>query len=116
MVGYILLSHGSKVKESNDASAEILAELRKSIKYIELAFLELAKPSFEEAVQNLKNSGVTSIKVLPLFLAPGKHVKEDVPHLKDEFSIKYEVEIAVLDYIGSNSGYIKLIETILLDK
>ena len=114
MNGYILLSHGSKVKESNEASAIVLAKLRENIKHVELAFLELAEPTFEDAVKKLKEAGVLSIKVLPLFLAPGKHVREDVPTLRNEFSKKYSVEIDVLDYIGANHGYIKLIENILL--
>ncbi len=115
MQGYILLSHGSKVKASNNASFEVLEALRKNIQNIELAFLELSEPDFESAVKKLKQSGVGSIKVLPLFLAPGKHVREDVPALRAMCAKKYEVDIAVLEYIGANSGYIGLIEAILLE-
>lgn len=113
MQGYILLSHGSKVKASNDASFEVLESIRKNIDNIELAFLELSEPDFESAVKKLKAKGVSSIKVLPLFLAPGKHVREDVPALSDMCSKKYEIDITVLEHIGANSGYIKLIEAIL---
>lgn len=116
MQGYILLSHGSKVKESNDASAKVLEELSKSVENAQLAFLELAEPDFESAVKNLKESGVNYIKVLPLFLAPGKHVREDVPYLCKTFGEKHEVEITVLEHIGANNGYVKLIKNILLEK
>lgn len=114
MNGYILLSHGSKVKASNEASFEVLEKLRGKMKHVELAFLELAEPDFESAVCVLKESGVDSIKVLPLFLAPGKHVREDVPLLREICAKKYRIEITVLDYIGSNDGYVALIESILL--
>ncbi len=114
MDGYILLSHGSKVKASNEANFEVLHKLKKNIQNIELAFLELAEPDFENAVKLLKDEGVTSIKVLPLFLAPGKHVREDIPSLREECSKKYNIEITVLEHIGANSGYVKLIEEILL--
>ncbi|MDD3442134.1 MAG: CbiX/SirB N-terminal domain-containing protein [Sulfurimonas denitrificans] len=116
MQGYILLSHGSKVKESNDASSKVLEELSKSLQNAQLAFLELAQPDFESAVKNLKEDGVTFIKVLPLFLAPGKHVREDVPHLCETFSKKYDIKITVLEHIGANSGYVELIKNILLQK
>ncbi len=116
MDGYILLSHGSKVQESNDANKKILETLRSTIQNIELAFLELSEPDFEHAVKNLKESNVTSITVLPLFLAPGKHVREDVPHLASKFSKEYEIDIKVLEHIGAKSEYIKLIENILLSK
>ncbi|MBE0513670.1 CbiX/SirB N-terminal domain-containing protein [Sulfurimonas sp.] len=114
MDGYILLSHGSKVKASNEESFNVLEELRKNIQNIELAFLELAEPDFENAVKLLKKAGATSIKVLPLFLAPGKHVKEDIPSLSEVCSKKYKIEITVLEHIGANSGYVKLIEDIFL--
>lgn len=113
MQGYILLSHGSKVKASNDASFGVLERVREKIEHVELAFLELSEPDFESAVKILKEKGVSSIKVLPLFLAPGKHVREDVPVLREMCSKKYEVEITVLEYIGANDGYIELIEAIL---
>lgn len=113
MQGYILLSHGSKVKSSNDANFEILNKLKNKIQHIELAFLELCEPTFEEAVKNLKNVGVGNITVLPLFLAPGKHVRDDVPHLASECSKKYDLDITVLEHIGARDEYIALIEAIL---
>ena len=114
MNGYILLSHGSKVKASNDANFDIVKKLRENIQNIELAFLELSRPDFEDAVKKLKSNGVSSITVLPLFLAPGKHVKEDVPSLASTFSEKYDLKIEVLEHIGANDGYISLIRDILL--
>lgn len=114
MNGYILLSHGSKVQASNDASKDVLEKLRQNIKNIELAFLELSEPDFEEAVKNLKTAGVSVITVLPLFLAPGKHVREDVPELASACSEKYDIKIDILEHIGANSAYVKMIENILL--
>ncbi|MCK9454699.1 MAG: CbiX/SirB N-terminal domain-containing protein [Sulfurimonas sp.] len=116
MNGYILLSHGSKLKASNDASREVLEKLRQNIENIELAFLELAEPDFQEAVEKLKASGASTITVLPLFLAPGKHVREDVPQLASLYSKKHEIKIEVLDHIGANSAYVKMIENILLNR
>lgn len=116
MNGYILLSHGSKVKASNDANKEILEKLRLNIEHIELAFLELSNPNFESAVKKLKSSNIDSITVLPLFLAPGKHVKEDVPILASILSKKYNIKITVLEHIGANSEYVSMIESILLSK
>ncbi|MDQ1264787.1 MAG: sirohydrochlorin cobaltochelatase [Campylobacterota bacterium] len=114
MKGYVLLSHGSKVKASNDANKEILEKLRKNIAHVELAFLELAEPSFEEAIKKLTTSGITKITVLPLFLAPGKHVQEDVPSLASNFSKKYDTDIKVLEHIGARDEYVALIEAILM--
>lgn len=116
MNGYILLSHGSKVKASNDANFEILRKLRSNIQNIEIAFLELAEPDFEQAVKILKSNGVSHITVLPLFLAPGKHVKEDVPMLASTFSKKYDLEIELLEHIGADEEYVRMIENILLKR
>lgn len=114
MNGYILLSHGSKVKASNDANKMILEKLRSKIEHIELAFLELSEPGFEDAIQNLISSNVDHITVLPLFLAPGKHVMQDVPLLASNFAKKYAIDITLLEHIGANDEYVKMIENILL--
>lgn len=43
-----------------------------------LAFMELTTPTLEEVVANLPEQ-VTKVAVLPLFLAVGRHLRQDVP-------------------------------------
>lgn len=47
----------------------------------ELAFLELMAPSLPETIDQLAADGVTAIRIVPLFLAPGAHTRGDLPAL-----------------------------------
>jgi sirohydrochlorin cobaltochelatase len=44
-----------------------------------VAFLELMKPSLEEAVHALAAKNVSRVRIVPVFLAAGGHVREDLP-------------------------------------
>ncbi len=46
---------------------------------VELAFLELMQPSLDEAIADLAARGIKNISVIPLFMAQGGHLKEDLP-------------------------------------
>lgn len=46
-----------------------------------LAYLERMTPTLEEAVANLLAGGATHIRVVPVFLAAGGHVSDDLPQL-----------------------------------
>lgn len=46
-----------------------------------LGFLELMTPSFEQAVAEVIRQGANHVRVVPLFLAPGRHTRRDLPAL-----------------------------------
>ena len=46
-----------------------------------LAYLELMRPTLPEALDALAQEGATAIRVVPVFLGAGGHVKEDLPRL-----------------------------------
>lgn len=48
---------------------------------VELAFLELIQPSLPEVAAQLVARGVGRVTVVPLFLAQGGHLKEDLPRI-----------------------------------
>lgn len=50
---------------------------------VELAFLELMRPTLPEAIAALAAAGATRIAVVPIFLAQGGHLKRDLPVLLD---------------------------------
>ena len=82
---------------------------------VEVAALELAPlPLHKNLVkfaQKAHSRGLDRIKVLPLFLAPGVHVKEDIP-LEISLAIKqidYKVAIELSPFLGKYSGMAKLV-------
>lgn len=51
---------------------------------VALAFLELMTPTLPEVVADLVDAGARAITVVPLFLAPGKHTRVDLPELLEQ--------------------------------
>ena len=69
---------------------------------VELAFLELMEPRLADAVTALAGAGIDRITLVPLFLAQGGHLKEDLPRLLDEIrgqhpSVRIDVTAAIGD-------------------
>lgn len=48
---------------------------------IVLAFLELMQPSLQACAASLHAEGVRSLRVVPVFLGSGGHLKDDLPRL-----------------------------------
>lgn len=88
---YMIIAHGSRAKQSNEAFFTFLEKVKKACpkRFIQGAFLELAKPSIPEAVDLCVAEGAEEIFVIPLMFFPGRHVKEDIPKFIQEAKEKY---------------------------
>ncbi|EAZ92100.1 sirohydrochlorin chelatase [Crocosphaera chwakensis] len=82
---------------------------------VETASLELSEVSLSQKIQQfvtkLQNMGINNLKIVPLFLLPGVHVREDIPR---EIAIAQEtinpkINIELCPYLGSYKGLIKII-------
>ena len=82
-IGLIVFAHGSRVVEANEAVRRTAAEAaeRCGIGLWLAAFLELAEPTLESAVDELTGRGATRIIVTPYFLTMGIHLQRDLPEL-----------------------------------
>ena len=78
--GIVLFAHGSRDRDWARPFRQLADTLRKSGP-VELAFLEFMQPSLEEAIASLARDGVQEIRVVPVFLGQGGHLKEDLPKL-----------------------------------
>ena len=80
--GIVLLGHGSKTPQWSQPLEQIAVSLGQRLPAVPvfLAYLEHG-PSLDEAVAALMEKGAHSIRVIPLFLGAGGHVKEDLPRL-----------------------------------
>ena len=88
---YLLIAHGSKDAEANTAFESLVAEFRKAHpkKKVEGAYLEIAKPSIPEAIENAVLKGAGEFFILPLMVFPGKHVKKHIPEIIETAKAKY---------------------------
>ena len=87
----VLVDHGSRLPEANavlDRIAEAILR-RNADACVEVAHMELAKPSLGEAVGRCVERGFSDITVCPYFLGPGRHTRLDIPRLVEEARSEY---------------------------
>ena len=105
----ILLAHGSRDPEWSRPFERIAAQLSKKF-LVRVAYLELMRPSLDEAVASLSAAGARSIRVVPLFLAQGRHVRQDLPRLLAGATAAHPtVKVIVEKPIGEDPAVIKAI-------
>lgn len=98
----VLLAHGSSSPEWSDAFVTMTQRVREQFKDAELAFMELSTPSLEDACVAAKRAGYEHVRVLPLFLAIGRHLKKDVPLMIENYEKSYGISIELLPPVGQH--------------
>lgn len=78
--GVVLFAHGSRDPEWARPFESIASRLPKDF-VVRVAYLEQMKPDLGEAIAALAAAGARSVRVVPLFLGTGGHVKKDLPQL-----------------------------------
>jgi sirohydrochlorin cobaltochelatase len=80
--GIVLVAHGSRDPEWAQPFQRIAARVADKLPAVAvgLAFLEHG-PSLDEAIGALVAKGAACVRVVPVFLGQGGHVKEDLPRL-----------------------------------
>jgi len=83
MLGVIVFAHGSRDPLWRAPVEAVAARIaaRDPQARVACAYLELTEPDLPAAAQALVLSGVTRVRVLPLFFGMGKHAREDLPQL-----------------------------------
>ena len=115
----ILFAHGSKDPLWHGPIQAIerrLMQMQPNLT-VRCAYLELTEPNLPDCVQNLADSGVQQIRVLPLFLGMGRHAREDLPELIATLrALHPDVVLEVLPALGENPSLIDLTCQIALNE
>jgi len=102
----ILFSHGAR-----DARwAEPLLRIQQLVTQrvdssvqVRLAFLELMSPSLPELIEQLAASPIDTVRIVPIFLGQGGHVRNDLPALVRQLELTYPlVKFSLTSAIGEN--------------
>lgn len=77
----LLMAHGSRIAEANDAVREIAALVKKMTDYdiVEVSFREQHQPGIQKGIDACVAKGAERIMLVPYFLYLGAHVLEDLP-------------------------------------
>ncbi|MDD5297880.1 MAG: CbiX/SirB N-terminal domain-containing protein [Rhodocyclaceae bacterium] len=77
---------------------------------VELAFLELMQPLIGEALDRMAGAGFARITIVPAFMAPGGHIRKDLPELVAAARVRHPgLEVRVTAAIGQSEGVISAI-------
>ena len=113
----VLFGHGSRDplwRQPMDAVAARIQTLDPKAKVV-CAFLELTLPDIHTAVGELVRGGASHITVVPMFFGLGRHVREDLPKLKEALHQDHPaVEFDVLPAIGNHPQVTQLVADIAL--
>jgi sirohydrochlorin cobaltochelatase len=77
----ILFAHGAREPEWALPFERLRDRLRASGMRVELAYLGSMRPPLEEAVAALARDGAARVTIVPMFLAQGGHLKQDLPRM-----------------------------------
>lgn len=101
--GLVLFAHGARDPEWAEpfrAIATRVAATRPDLS-VKLAFLEFQAPALADAITGLVADGHQSIRIAPLFMAQGGHLKHDVPILLADISARHPaLQLELLPAIG----------------
>jgi sirohydrochlorin cobaltochelatase len=108
----ILFAHGARNADWARPFQQLVAELGERLpgERIVLAFLELMSPALAECAAALHGDGIRSLRIVPVFLGSGGHLKNDLPKLVAEIQARYkDLEITVEPPIGEQPEVISAI-------
>lgn len=111
-LGIVLFAHGSRDerwREPVETVARQVAALDPTAR-VACAYLELVAPDLRTAALALIAAGARTIRVVPLFLGMGRHVREDLPRLVDELrALRPDVEFSLRPAVGEDPDVIALL-------
>ena len=107
--GIVLFAHGSRDPQWSAPFESIAAALAPKF-LVRVAYLEIMQPPLADAVASLASAGACSIRIIPLFLGAGGHVKEDLPRLvADAAKVHPTVKLSLEKPIGEQPQVIAAI-------
>lgn len=118
---YLLVSHGSRNPRPQIALQQLAGWVRQELTggssrtvLVETASLELAATPLHQQVEQfgrqVQAAGLKSLRILPLFLLPGTHVREDLPAevARAQVCLGSDVQLNLLPHLGSYPGLSQL--------
>ena len=99
----LLMAHGSRISEANDAAREIAGMVQEITGYeiVEVSFRELHLPNIQQGIDACVSQGAERILLIPYFLFIGAHVQHDLPEELDEAMQRHPgVEMVMGPHLG----------------
>ena len=113
MRAILLIAHGSRRSEAN-ADLEHIAEAlrhRPDSPLVECSYLELAPPTIGVGGAACVERGATDVVLLPYFLSPGVHVREDLLTARNALAERFpHVAFQLAEPLGRHPLLLTIVE------
>jgi sirohydrochlorin cobaltochelatase len=112
----LLMAHGSKNANWLVPFQRLAEGLKKGLREdsVQLCYMEFASPTLEEMAEELYAGGARHVRLLPLFLAKGSHLCQDVPAQLAQLKTRFpDLVIDLLPPIGENPQFAELLHTVV---
>jgi sirohydrochlorin cobaltochelatase len=118
MQALILFAHGSRDPAWFAPFETLAARVRVHSPHtdVRLAYLEFAQPSLQEAIDAAIAGGAREVRVVPVFLAAGAHVRNDLPLLLEQAREQHAgVKFELRPPVGEHDGVLEAISRAALE-
>jgi sirohydrochlorin ferrochelatase len=108
----LMMAHGSRISEANDAAHEIAALVKKMTLFdiVEVSFREQHLPNIQQGVDACVAQGAQRILLVPYFLYMGAHVLEDLPEELAQAKERHPgVEMVLGKHLGVHSKLAEIV-------
>lgn len=83
---------------------------------VSLAYMEFAEPSLLDVGAEARHDGIERLRILPLFMAGGAHLRRDLPEQVARLGRRYpELAVDVLPPIGDDERFQEVLRRIASD-
>jgi len=111
----ILLAHGSSDPHWCATFEALATPALQARADVCIAYMELAEPSLDRAIEQAALEKVEQILVLPLFLAAGRHLRRDIPARVRELEERYGVPVRLAPPVGEHPYLARAIRDIVME-
>lgn len=118
MNGLVLFAHGARDPRWREPFERLAAKTRAERPglAVRLAFLEIMDPDLDAAVDDLAAQGCTAIRVVPVFLGQGGHVREDLPAAVARVRERHPgIAIALRQAVGEDDRVLERIAAVAVE-
>jgi len=112
MRALLLIAHGSRRAEAN-ADLDFIAagvRARNAFDFVTTAYLELTAPTIADGGEACVTAGAAEVVLLPYFLSPGVHVREDLLEAMSVMQAKHPaVAFRLAEPLGRHEKLIEIV-------
>lgn len=108
----LLMAHGSRIPEANDAALEIASRVKKMTGFdiVEVSFREQHLPNIQQGVDRCVEQGAKRILLVPYFLYMGAHVLEDLPEELEQAKERHPgIEMVLGKHLGVHNKLAEIV-------